>query len=89
MRSKRYTTYLVMALVVCVGGFAAVMITGARPKLGLDLAGGTSVILHAKSSEHVSKDVLAKTASIIEARRQRYRGNRGHGDALGIERHHR
>jgi preprotein translocase subunit SecD len=68
MRTKRYTTYLVVALVVCLGGFAAVMLTGARPKLGLDLAGGTSVILHAKSSEHVSKDVLAKTASIIEAR---------------------
>jgi preprotein translocase subunit SecD len=68
MRTNRYTTYLVLALVVCLGGFAAVMVTGARPKLGLDLAGGTSVILHAKSSEHVSKDVLAKTASIIEAR---------------------
>jgi preprotein translocase subunit SecD len=68
MRTKRYTTYLVLALVVCLGGFAAVMVTGARPKLGLDLAGGTSVILHAKSSEHVSKDVLAKTASIIGTR---------------------
>jgi preprotein translocase subunit SecD len=68
MRNKRYPTYLVLALVVCLGGFAVVMITGARPKLGLDLAGGTSVILHAKSSQNVSKDVLAKTASIIEAR---------------------
>jgi preprotein translocase subunit SecD len=68
MRNNRYATYLVLALVVCLGGFAAVMVTGARPKLGLDLAGGTSVILHAKSSENVTKDVLSKTASIIEAR---------------------
>jgi protein-export membrane protein SecD len=68
MKNNRYTTYLVLALVVCLGGFAVVMVTGARPKLGLDLAGGTSVILHAKSSETVTKDVLDKTASIIEAR---------------------
>ena len=45
----------------------AVTDTAARPKLGLDLAGGTSVILHAKE-QRARLRILKKTASIIEAR---------------------
>lgn len=70
---KRYRIYLAIALVVAFGGLAAVVATGTTPRLGLDLEGGTSVILTAQGDE-VRQDILNKTVTII---RQRI-------DALGV-----
>lgn len=74
MKPKRYRIYLAAALLVAFGGLAAVLATGASPRLGLDLEGGISVILTAESEDGVSQDVLQKTVDII---RQRI-------DALGV-----
>lgn len=74
MRSTaRYRFRLILALVVAFGGLAAVILTNTSPRLGLDLEGGTSVILTARG-ENVRGDVLQKTVDII---RQRI-------DALGV-----
>jgi preprotein translocase subunit SecD len=70
---KPYKLYLALALLVAFGGLAAVVATDTRPRLGLDLEGGLSVILSAEG-EDVQGDVLAKTVEII---RQRI-------DALGV-----
>lgn len=74
MTKKRHVTYLVTALIVAFGGLGSVLALGASPRLGLDLEGGTSVILTATSEEGVRPDVLNRTVSII---RQRI-------DALGV-----
>lgn len=74
MKNRRYKVHLVMALLVAFGGLAAVGFTGTSPRLGLDLEGGTSVILTATSEEQLTDDVLSRTVSII---RQRI-------DALGV-----
>jgi preprotein translocase subunit SecD len=73
MKKKPYMLYLILALLVAFGGLAAVLATDTRPRLGLDLEGGLSVILSAEG-EDVQGDVLAKTVEII---RQRI-------DALGV-----
>lgn len=71
----RYKLNLIMALLIAFGSLAAVLLSDASPKLGLDLEGGTSVILTAKSGEGtIEKDVLDQTVEII---RQRI-------DALGV-----
>lgn len=74
MRSTaRYRFNLIAALLVGFGGLAAVLLTGTQPRLGLDLEGGTSVILTA-TGEEIRQDVLEQTVEII---RQRI-------DALGV-----
>lgn len=74
MRSTaRYRFYLLAALILSFGGLAAVILTDTNPRLGLDLEGGTSVILTA-TGEEVREDVLQQTVEII---RQRI-------DALGV-----
>ncbi len=73
MKPKRYKLQLAVALLVAFGGLAAVLATGTSPRLGLDLSGGTEVILQAQG-KNVQSDVLDKTISII---RQRI-------DALGV-----
>lgn len=71
----RYKLNLIMTLLIAFGSLAAVLLSDTSPKLGLDLEGGTSVILTAKSSEGtIKKDVLDQTVEII---RQRI-------DALGV-----
>jgi preprotein translocase subunit SecD len=70
---RRYKINLVLALLVAFGSLAAVLITNTTPALGLDLEGGTSVILTAEG-ENVREDVVEKTVEII---RQRI-------DALGV-----
>ena len=64
----RYKFRLALAVVVAFGGLAAVLATDARPNLGLDLQGGTSVILTATGEEGISSDVLEKTVGIIRER---------------------
>ncbi|HEV3473510.1 MAG TPA: protein translocase subunit SecD, partial [Actinomycetota bacterium] len=71
--TRRSKINLVFALLVAFGGLAAVLLTNTSPRLGLDLEGGTSVILTARGEE-IREDVLQQTVSII---RQRI-------DALGV-----
>ena len=73
MKTRRFKIHLVLALVLSLGGLAAVLATDTNPKLGFDLAGGTSVILTA-TGDNVSSDILQKTVDVI---RQRV-------DALGV-----
>jgi preprotein translocase subunit SecD len=73
MKLQRYRAYLAATLVVVFGALGAVLWTGSTPKLGLDLEGGTSVILTARGAG-VSSESVAKTVDII---RQRI-------DALGV-----
>lgn len=65
--ARRYKINLLIALVVAFGGLAAVLLTHTTPNLGLDLEGGTSVILTAKG-EDVRDDVIRKTVEIIRSR---------------------
>ncbi|MDQ3962616.1 MAG: protein translocase subunit SecD [Actinomycetota bacterium] len=71
--TRRFKISLVFALLVAFGGLAAVVLTNTSPRLGLDLEGGTSVILTARGEE-IREDVLQQTVEII---RQRI-------DALGV-----
>jgi preprotein translocase subunit SecD len=66
--TRRYKFNLVLALVVAFGGLAAVMASGTSPNLGLDLSGGTSVILTASAEGGVDEEVLQKTVEIIRRR---------------------
>jgi protein-export membrane protein SecD len=70
---RRYQIHLVLVLLVAFGGLSAVLVTRTSPALGLDLEGGTSVILTAEG-ENVREDVVSKTVEVI---RQRI-------DALGV-----
>jgi preprotein translocase subunit SecD len=63
--SRRITT-LVIVLLLAYGGVAAIIATGSTPKLGLDLKGGTSVILRAP--EGTDPDVLTKAVEIMRGR---------------------
>jgi preprotein translocase subunit SecD len=73
VKIKRYRIYLAASVLVVVCAVAATFATGSTPRLGLDLEGGTSVILTAKG-EGVSSETIDKTVEII---RQRI-------DALGV-----
>lgn len=69
MAVKRYRIYLAITLVIVLGAFTAVVLTGTSPRLGLDLEGGTSVILSATGEgEAVSSESLQKTVEIIRQR---------------------
>jgi preprotein translocase subunit SecD len=73
MAVKRYRIYLALLLVVVFGALAVVLVTDTSPRLGLDLEGGTSVILSAQG-EGVDAAAVEQTTDII---RQRI-------DALGV-----
>ncbi len=68
MSTRRYKVHLIMALLVAFGGLTAVLLTETEPRLGLDLEGGTSVILEATSDEQLSDEVLDRTVTIIRER---------------------
>jgi preprotein translocase subunit SecD len=69
MLLKRYKVYLAATLVISLGSLAAVVLTGTAPRLGLDLEGGTSVILSATGEGGaVSSESLQKTVDIIRQR---------------------
>lgn len=57
---------LVVVAFLAYGGVAAIFATGSTPQLGLDLKGGTSVILRAP--EGTDPDVLAKAVEIMRSR---------------------
>jgi preprotein translocase subunit SecD len=73
VKAQRYKIYLAAVLVVVFGSLAAVIATGTSPRLGLDLEGGTSVILTA-TGEGATEEAINKTVQVI---RQRI-------DALGV-----
>lgn len=74
MKSSRYKINLVFALIVAFGSLGAVFAANWQPRLGLDLEGGTSIILTAVGEGSTNDGVLNKTVEII---RQRI-------DALGV-----
>jgi preprotein translocase subunit SecD len=74
LKPRRYKINLVLTLLVAFGGLGAVLATDTKPKLGLDLEGGISVILSATGEGASDTEVLDKTVEII---RQRI-------DALGV-----
>jgi preprotein translocase subunit SecD len=65
--SRRYKINLILSLIVAFGGLAAVVLTNTSPNLGLDLEGGTSVILTAQG-DNIRQDVVEKTVEIIRSR---------------------
>lgn len=67
MRNRgRLRVRLIFSLVVTFGLFAWVLIAGMTPQLGLDLAGGTSVVLTAKGD--ASEDTLGVAVDIMRSR---------------------
>ncbi len=74
MSKRRHKVHLFLMLLLAFGGLGGVIATDTSPRLGLDLEGGTSVILTATSNEEITEEVLNRTVSII---RQRI-------DALGV-----
>ena len=68
--ARRYKVRLALALLVGFGSLAAVLLTDTRPKLGLDLEGGISVILTAEAAEgeEIDAGVLQQTVEIIRQR---------------------
>jgi preprotein translocase subunit SecD len=67
MKDRRYRIYLVATVVIVLGGLVASFVTNNSPKLGLDLEGGTSVILTA-TGEGTSEETISKTVDIIRRR---------------------
>ena len=57
---------LLLSIFVCLGFLGASMLAGWSPKLGLDLAGGVSVVYHPEGNP--SKADLAETVSILNSR---------------------
>ena len=68
--SRRYKINLILIVLVAFGALAAVIATDSKPRLGLDLEGGISVILTAESTEGTEIDpgVLQQTVEIIRSR---------------------
>lgn len=67
IRTRRYVVSVVVVLLLTVFSLVGVLILGARPKLGLDLQGGLSVVLTA-TGEEVDPGVLDQTVEIIRNR---------------------
>jgi protein-export membrane protein SecD len=68
MSLRKHKIALALSLIISFGGLAAILVAGVKPKLGLDLAGGTSVIMRAQGPGANHQDVLQKTVSIIRQR---------------------
>ena len=68
--TRRYKVNLVLSMLIAFGGLAAVIATDTKPRLGLDLEGGISVILTAEavSGATVDQAVLQQTVEIIRQR---------------------
>lgn len=68
--TRRYKVNLVLSMLVAFGGLATVIATDMKPRLGLDLEGGISVILTAEatSGDTVDQAVLQQTVEIIRQR---------------------
>ena len=68
MRKRRNVLSLGFVALVIIVIYACVIILGLSPRLGLDLQGGISVVLEAKSDEEVDPGVLEKTVEKIRER---------------------
>ena len=80
--SRRYRINLILIVLVAFGGLAAVIATDSRPRLGLDLEGGISVILTAESisGTEIDPGVLQQTVEIIRSRIDALRRSRARGE---------
>jgi preprotein translocase subunit SecD len=63
---RRLWASLLLSILVCLGALGATLLAGWSPKLGLDLAGGVSVVYHPQGNP--SKAQLDETVSILTAR---------------------
>ena len=68
MKTGRYKINFILSLLVAFGGLGVVIATGAQPRLGLDLEGGTSIILEAVGEGATNDAVMDKTVEIIRQR---------------------
>src|SRR5947209_12551003 len=60
---------LILTLVIAIGWLTYTLTLGGRsPQLGLDLQGGTSVVLGAKAGQNATNDQLERAISIIRRR---------------------
>jgi protein-export membrane protein SecD len=66
MHARRHVLSLILVVACAAAGVLGLTVLKARPKLGLDLRGGVSVVLTAKGRS--SADVLDKTVDIIRER---------------------
>lgn len=68
MKPRRYKVHLFLSLIIAFGGLSWVLLAGISPKLGLDLEGGTSIILTAEGEGSEDSEVIDKTIEIIRRR---------------------
>ncbi len=69
MRRRSGATALVVTLLIAFGWLTYTLTVGGRtPQLGLDLQGGTSVVLGAKDGQSATSEQLDRTISIIRRR---------------------
>lgn len=66
-RNRRHLSSVLLVVLTAALMGVSLLVFEARPKLGLDLKGGLSVVLHA-TGEDVNPEVLDKTVSIIRER---------------------
>ncbi|MGI8775267.1 MAG: protein translocase subunit SecD [Actinomycetota bacterium] len=65
---RPFKARLAIIVLLALASIGSVFVTGASPRLGLDLEGGLSVILTASSPDGVEGDVLERTVGIIRDR---------------------
>jgi preprotein translocase subunit SecD len=68
MKQGRLVFSVVMTCLVCFGVFAGAWAANWRPKLGLDLAGGLSVVYQPTPGQHYTQADLQTTANIMTSR---------------------
>src|SRR5688572_28542397 len=68
MNKRKYKANLIISLLIAFGGLAAVIATDTKPKLGLDLEGGISIILAVEGEGATDEGVLDQTVEIIRER---------------------
>src|SRR5580765_5957187 len=68
MRRSRALSLIITSVIAVVWLAYTLTLGGHSPQLGLDLQGGTSVVLAAKEGQNASSDQLDRTISIIRKR---------------------
>lgn len=67
-RRRSLVASLVVVLIIAFGSFLATFLSGWSPRLGLDLAGGTELVLVPASGHKISASQLAQAETIIRNR---------------------
>ena len=68
MKQGRLVTSVLLTCLVCFGAFAGAWLSNWRPKLGLDLAGGLSVVYQPTPGQTFTQADLATAAQIMTDR---------------------